>query len=156
MHRVQSGESLVDTQQHPISGHRAVNPCKCNGTASDGVTPEMVCPLSPAQKTHRTFTEIEQIEKRFKSSRRTEARDGNEYSDDIEDIDYQFDYGENYTPPQQSWPTPSGINESAATSACDQAIRQSPVFTVCQNSMSNESLTSLITACKIDIQVSYL
>lgn len=78
------------------------------------------------------------------------------YSDDIEDTDYTFDYGESYTPPSQSWPTPSGITETAAESACDQAAHQSTVFSQCQSIMSNESMVSLITACKIDIQVRYV
>ena len=75
------------------------------------------------------------------------------YSDDIEETDYTFDYGESYTAPLQSWPTPSGITESTAEPACDQAARQSAVFSQCQSTISNESMVSLITACKIDIQV---
>lgn len=81
------------------------------------------------------------------------ARVENEYNDDIEDLDYDFDHGENYTAPQTNWPTDSGITEAAAESACNQSVQESPVYSQCQSSISSDSITTLITACKTDIQV---
>ena len=150
--RVRSGESLFDTPW-PAQNRRSLKPCKCTGTTENGI-PGVECPnVSPARRANRHFTRIEPVQKRFSTSKGLKTGEADDYSDDIEDINYSFDHGENYTPPAQSWPTPSGITESAAESACDQAARQSAVFSQCQSTMSNESMASLLAACKIDIQV---
>ena len=78
--------------------------------------------------------------------------------DDVEDdgaTGYTFNYGENFTEPVLNWPTASGITESEAATACNNALDAAPGKQLCADAVSDQDITRLIEDCKLDIQVEY-
>ncbi|XP_025079698.1 uncharacterized protein LOC112555480 [Pomacea canaliculata] len=56
-----------------------------------------------------------------------------------------------FQPATLSWPTPTGINESQAENYCSTALRQSQLWSHCQD--KTQEIQGLIENCKIDIQM---
>ena len=78
-----------------------------------------------------------------------------QYSDDVEDglFDYNYDNGENYTHVEVTWPTPSGITESEAQQACEEAMAVTGALDFCKEFIDIDTISQW---CVTDIQVRQL
>ncbi|PVD19125.1 hypothetical protein C0Q70_21688 [Pomacea canaliculata] len=86
------------------------------------------------------------------SKRRKRSVSGKAYvdSDETDQVYDPNDYAD-FRPPTLSWPTPTGINESQAENYCSTALRQSQLWSYCQD--KTHEIQGLIVNCKIDILV---
>ncbi|XP_025079581.1 von Willebrand factor D and EGF domain-containing protein-like isoform X1 [Pomacea canaliculata] len=72
---------------------------------------------------------------------------------DSDEMDQEYDPNDyaDFQPPKLSWPTSTGINESQAENYCSTALRQSQLWSHCQD--RTQEIQGLIENCKIDILV---
>ncbi|PVD18254.1 hypothetical protein C0Q70_20803 [Pomacea canaliculata] len=88
----------------------------------------------------------------WETLRKKRSASGNAYvdSDEIQKPYDPNDYAD-FQPPKLSWPTSTGISESQAENYCSTALRQSQLWSHCQD--KTQEIQGLIENCKIDLLV---
>lgn len=67
---------------------------------------------------------------------------------------YTFYFGDGLLPPSLTWPTPSGITEDEARTACEGALTGSAVYDLCAGHTEDNETSALVSSCMVELLVS--
>ena len=144
--RVPYNESIFGQQQDCIPYESVIRPCECE---RDG--PDKVIFCNPNSNDGLDKLSHKCVEP--ENGRRKRSTPINTYDDNVfPDEDIFVRVPESTSEPlDYTWPTPSGMTEAQAETACTESFTNSPVYTDCQSEVDTESM---LVNCKLDILVS--